>query len=116
MIVASFKGLNEPWQTSRHANRIGKLDPSNVATRRGFGGSLKPFGMSKFDRHPDPLVRDFIYSRLSDVDNVETVYGLAPDGLDRSSSPYIGACTRTNPLEHQTSDERTELRQIADDG
>lgn len=28
-----------------------------------------------FDRHPDPFVRDFIYSRLSDVDNAETAYG-----------------------------------------
>jgi GNAT superfamily N-acetyltransferase len=28
-----------------------------------------------FDRHPDPFVRNFIYSRLSDVDNAETVYG-----------------------------------------
>jgi GNAT superfamily N-acetyltransferase len=27
-----------------------------------------------FDRHPDPFVRNFIYSRLSDVDNAETVY------------------------------------------
>jgi GNAT superfamily N-acetyltransferase len=28
-----------------------------------------------FDHHPDPFVRDFIYSRLSDVDSAETVYG-----------------------------------------
>jgi GNAT superfamily N-acetyltransferase len=28
-----------------------------------------------FHHHPDPFVRDFIYSRLSDVDNAETVYG-----------------------------------------
>jgi GNAT superfamily N-acetyltransferase len=28
-----------------------------------------------FDRHPDPFVRDFIYSRLSDIDNADTVYG-----------------------------------------
>jgi hypothetical protein len=28
-----------------------------------------------FHRHPDPFVRDFIYSRLSDVDNSETIYG-----------------------------------------
>lgn len=28
-----------------------------------------------FDRHPDPFVRNFIYSRLSDVDNAETIYG-----------------------------------------
>ena len=27
-----------------------------------------------FDGHPDSFVRDFIYSRLSDVDNAETVY------------------------------------------
>ena len=27
-----------------------------------------------FDRHPDPFVRNFIYSRLSDVDNAETLY------------------------------------------
>src|SRR5882757_8294476 len=28
-----------------------------------------------FHRHPDPFVRDFIYSRLSDVDHAETTYG-----------------------------------------
>jgi GNAT superfamily N-acetyltransferase len=28
-----------------------------------------------FGSHPDPLVRDFICSRLSDVDNAEAVYG-----------------------------------------
>jgi GNAT superfamily N-acetyltransferase len=28
-----------------------------------------------FHHHPDPFVRDFIYMRLSDVDNAETVYG-----------------------------------------
>jgi GNAT superfamily N-acetyltransferase len=28
-----------------------------------------------FDRHPDPFVRDFIYSRLSDVDDAEIAYG-----------------------------------------
>jgi GNAT superfamily N-acetyltransferase len=28
-----------------------------------------------FGRHPDPFVRDFIYSRLSDIDDAETVYG-----------------------------------------
>jgi ribosomal protein S18 acetylase RimI-like enzyme len=27
-----------------------------------------------FRDHPDPFVRDFIYSRLSDVDNADTVY------------------------------------------
>ena len=27
-----------------------------------------------FHQHPDPFVRDFIYSRLSDVDDVETAY------------------------------------------
>jgi GNAT superfamily N-acetyltransferase len=27
-----------------------------------------------FDRHPDPFVRNFITSRLSDVDNAETAY------------------------------------------
>jgi len=28
-----------------------------------------------FHDHPDPFVRDFIYSRLSDVDAADTVYG-----------------------------------------
>jgi len=28
-----------------------------------------------FGYHPDPFVRDFIYSRLSDIDEAETVYG-----------------------------------------
>jgi len=28
-----------------------------------------------FDHHPDPFVRDFIYSRLLDVDRAETAYG-----------------------------------------
>lgn len=28
-----------------------------------------------FHQHPDPLVRDFIYARLSDVDSAPTTYG-----------------------------------------
>jgi hypothetical protein len=28
-----------------------------------------------FHHHPDPFVRDFIHSRLSDVDDAETTYG-----------------------------------------
>jgi GNAT superfamily N-acetyltransferase len=28
-----------------------------------------------FDQHPDPFVRDFIYTRLSDVDSAQTAYG-----------------------------------------
>jgi GNAT superfamily N-acetyltransferase len=28
-----------------------------------------------FHQHPDPFVRDFVYSRLSDVDDAETAYG-----------------------------------------
>jgi putative acetyltransferase len=28
-----------------------------------------------FGRHPDPFVRDFIYSRLADIDDAEAVYG-----------------------------------------
>ena len=28
-----------------------------------------------FHHHPDPFVRDFIYTRLSDLDSAETVYG-----------------------------------------
>ena len=28
-----------------------------------------------FHHHPDPFVRDFIYTRLSDVDSAQTVYG-----------------------------------------
>jgi GNAT superfamily N-acetyltransferase len=28
-----------------------------------------------FHEHPDPFVREFVYSRLSDVDHADTVYG-----------------------------------------
>jgi GNAT superfamily N-acetyltransferase len=28
-----------------------------------------------FHRHPDPFVRDFIYTRLSDLDDAQTAYG-----------------------------------------
>jgi GNAT superfamily N-acetyltransferase len=28
-----------------------------------------------FGRHPDPFVRDFVYTRLSDVDEAEAIYG-----------------------------------------
>ena len=37
-------------------------------------GSLKSVWHEHFDRHPDPFVRDSIYSRLSDIDNAETLY------------------------------------------
>jgi GNAT superfamily N-acetyltransferase len=38
-------------------------------------GLIEAVWHEHFDRHPDPFVRNFIYSRLSDVDNAETVYG-----------------------------------------
>ena len=60
-----------------------------IVTRSGADWTIRPFGPGDaravrrlieavwhehFHDHPDPFVRDFIYSRLSDVDNAETVY------------------------------------------
>ncbi len=54
-----------------------KLDNSAIPTWRCTGGSsdIETVWHEHFDRHPDPFVRNFIYSRLSDVDNADTVYG-----------------------------------------
>jgi hypothetical protein len=42
-----------------------------------------------FGRHPDPFVRDFIYSRLSDVDQAETVYRIKRFSYVRPREPEV---------------------------
>src|SRR5216684_178616 len=75
MKAASFKGLDTPvadvarpqsnWTIRRfqrgHAPRARQL--------------IEAVWHEHFDRHPDPFVRNFIYSRLSDIDDAETAYG-----------------------------------------
>lgn len=55
-----------------------------------------------FDDHPDSFVRDFIYSRLSDVDNAETVYvdrALFLCGIAESAIIGTGAIKRLDDRE-----------------
>ena len=52
--------------------RIRPFQPDDAPAARRL---IESVWHEHFHQHPDPFVRDFIYSRLSDVDNAETVYG-----------------------------------------
>ena len=72
--AASFKGLDTPVADIAR--------PQNWTIRRFQRGDaprarqlIEAVWHEHFDRHPDPFVRNFIYSRLSDIDDAETTYG-----------------------------------------
>lgn len=52
-----------------------KIRPFQPGDAPGARRLIEAVWHEHFDRHPDPFVRDFIYSRLSDVDQAETAYG-----------------------------------------
>jgi ribosomal protein S18 acetylase RimI-like enzyme len=52
-----------------------KIRPFQRGDAPGARRLIESVWHEHFDRHPDPVVRNFIYSRLPDVDNAETVYG-----------------------------------------
>jgi len=54
-----------------------------------------------FGYHPDPFVRDFIYSRLSDIDEAETFYGDRAIFLCSAEADIIG----TGAIKHLDSRE-----------
>ena len=75
MKAASFKGLDTPVADVARPQ-------SNWTIRRFQRGDaprarqlIEAVWHEHFDRHPDPFVRNFIYSRLSDIDDAETAYG-----------------------------------------
>ena len=51
---------------------IRPFKPDDAAAARRL---IESVWREHFHHHPDPLVRDFIYTRLSDVDRAEAVYG-----------------------------------------
>jgi putative acetyltransferase len=74
LILASFKRTDSPV-----ADLAGP--PSNCTIRPFQRGDapkarrlIESVWLEHFDGHPDPFVRNFIYSRLSDVDNAEAEY------------------------------------------
>jgi GNAT superfamily N-acetyltransferase len=72
--AASFKGLDRPVaDLVRQPNWT--IRPFQRGDAAGVRQLIESVWHEHFDRHPDPFVRNFIYSRLSDVDNAEAVYG-----------------------------------------
>jgi GNAT superfamily N-acetyltransferase len=57
---------------SHTSNQIGRFGRSNSAMRRRL---IESVWHEYFHQHLDPFVRDFIYTRLSDVDSAEAAYG-----------------------------------------
>jgi GNAT superfamily N-acetyltransferase len=63
--MADFARLQPNW----------KIRPFRLGDAPAARRLIESVWHEHFHHHPDPFVRDFIYSRLSDVDNAETVYG-----------------------------------------
>jgi putative acetyltransferase len=53
---------------------VWRLRPFQYGDAPGVRRLIEAVWHEHFDRHPDPFVRNFIYSRLSDVDEAERVY------------------------------------------
>jgi GNAT superfamily N-acetyltransferase len=70
VVLASFKGLS--------VVSFGQSDFTIRAFQHGDAPKarrlIETVWHEHFGRHPDPFVRDFIYSRLSDIDDAESVY------------------------------------------
>jgi len=64
MPMTDLSGV-EPW-------KIRPFVPGDAPAARQLVESV---WHEHFHHHPDPFVRDFIYTRLSDVDSTQTVYG-----------------------------------------
>jgi putative acetyltransferase len=62
--VADLAGPRSNW----------KIRPFQRGDAPRARGLIEAVWHEHFGHHPDPFVRDFIYSRLSDVDNAETAY------------------------------------------
>jgi putative acetyltransferase len=75
MTVASFKGLDTPVADLARPQSSWKIRPFQRGDAPRARRLIESVWHEHFDHHPDPFVRDFTYSRLSDVDNAETVYG-----------------------------------------
>jgi len=52
-----------------------KIRPFQPGDAPGARRLIESVWREHFQHHPDPHVRDFIYSRLSDVDHAEAIYG-----------------------------------------
>ncbi|WP_327569197.1 GNAT family N-acetyltransferase [Bradyrhizobium sp.] len=74
MIAASFEGLDTPVADFARPRSNWTIRPFQHGDAPGARRLIETVWHEHFDRHPDRFVRNFIYSRLSDVDNAETVY------------------------------------------
>jgi GNAT superfamily N-acetyltransferase len=75
MIAASFEGLDTPVADLACPRSNWTIRPFQHGDAPGARRLIETVWREHFDRHPDPFVRNFIASRLSDVDNAETAYG-----------------------------------------
>jgi GNAT superfamily N-acetyltransferase len=51
------------------------IRPFRLGDAPGARRLIESVWSEHFHEHPDPFVREFVYSRLSDVDHADTVYG-----------------------------------------
>jgi putative acetyltransferase len=75
MTLAPFKGPDRPVADPARPQSNWKIRPFQRRDAPRARRLIESVWHEHFDRHPDPFVRNFIYSRLSDVDNADTVYG-----------------------------------------
>lgn len=72
--AASSKGLDAPVADLASPQLNWAIRPFRRGDAPRARRLIESVWEEHFDRHPDLFVRNFIYSRLSDVDNAETVY------------------------------------------
>jgi GNAT superfamily N-acetyltransferase len=72
---ASFEGPDTPVADLACPRSNWTIRPFQHGDAPGARRLIETVWHEHFARHPDPFVRNFITSRLSDVDNAETAYG-----------------------------------------
>ncbi|HXO67555.1 MAG TPA: GNAT family N-acetyltransferase [Bradyrhizobium sp.] len=70
----SLEGLDTPVADLACPRSNWTIRPFQHGDAPGARRLIETVWHEHFDRHPDPFVRNFITSRLSDVDNAETAY------------------------------------------
>jgi GNAT superfamily N-acetyltransferase len=73
-MIAASKDSNTPVADLACPRSNWTIRPFQHGDAPGARRLIETVWHEHFDRHPDPFVRNFITSRLSDVDNAETAY------------------------------------------
>ena len=64
-----------PMTDTSRIEPIWKIRPFRLGEAPAARRLVESVWHEHFHRHQDPFVRDFIYTRLSDIDSAQTVYG-----------------------------------------